>query len=315
MMRISSTALALRGASVLGLMCGFAVDGVVQAEVAATPEAMDTRTLADLSYVSSGHEAQRLDLYLPASGDGASPLIIWIHGGAWQSGSKEGIPAAAKELVARGYAVASVGYRLSQVARYPAQIEDGKAAVRWLRAHAHEYGIDPDRIGVWGESAGGHLAALLGVTGSIRDFDVGEHLDQSSAVQCVVDWYGPANLLHWGGPENPSIDSPESAIYRLLGGPVSQNREAARRASPVHLVNGRSAPFLLIHGDQDPVVPLAQSHMLHEALLKAGVESELLTITGAAHGGPEFHTTENIRPIIAFFDRHLRDTCPEGPAR
>lgn len=315
MMRISSTALAVRGASILGLMCGFAADGVAQAEVAATTETMNTRTLADLPYVSSGHEAQRLDLYLPASGDGAHPLIIWIHGGAWYSGSKDGIPAAAKELVARGYVVASVGYRLSQVARYPAQIEDVKAAVRWLRAHAHAYGIDPDRIGVWGESAGGHLAALLGVTGNIRDFDAGEHLDQSSAVQCVVDWYGPANLLDWGVPESPSTESPESGIYRLLGGPVSQNREAARRASPVHLVNGRSAPFLLIHGDQDPVVPLAQSRMLHEALLQAGVESELLTITGAAHGGPEFHTTENIGPIITFFDRHLRDTCPERPAR
>lgn len=314
MMRISSAALAIRGASVLVLMQGFAVDGVVQAELADTTETMNTRTLADLPYISSGHEAQRLDLYLPASGDGARPLIIWIHGGSWLSGSKDGIPAAAKEMVARGYAVASVGYRLSQVAHYPAQIEDCKAALRWLRAHAREYQVDPDRIGAWGESAGGHLAALLAVTGNIRDYDVGEHLNQSSAVQCVVDWYGPANLLHWGGPENPSTDSPESAIYRLLGGPVSQNREAALRASPVHFANGRSAPFLIIHGDQDPVVPLAQSRMLHEALLKAGVESALLTIPGAAHGGAEFSAPANMEPIYAFFDRHLRNTDPTGSA-
>lgn len=297
-MRISSKGLAIRGTSVLGLICGIAVNGFLQAEVPATIETMNARIQTDLPYISSGHQAQRLDLYLPAGGDGARPLIIWIHGGAWQSGGTNGIPAMAKELVARGYAVASVGYRLSQHALYPAQIEDGKAAVRWLRAHAQEYRLDRDRIGVWGESAGGHLAALLGVTGHIRDFDVGEHLEQSSAVQCVVDWYGPANLLHWGGPENPPMDSPESAIYRLLGGPVSKNRNAALRASPVHFINGRSAPFLIIHGDRDPVVPLAQSQMLHEALMQAGVESEFLTIAGAAHGGPEFHTTENIGPII-----------------
>jgi acetyl esterase/lipase len=289
--------------TILAMMCSFAWGGISHAAEESTNETMKTRSILNLSYVSHADEVQKLDLYLPVSGDGARPLVVWIHGGAWLSGSKEGPPA--KELVARGYAVASVGYRFSQRAHYPALIQDCKEAVRWLRAHAREYGIDPKRIGAWGESAGGHLAALLGTTGNIRDFDVGEHLEQSSAVQCVVNWYGPTNFLDWGGPEIPSKDSPESAIYRLLGGPVSKNRNAALRASPVHFANADSAPFLMIHGDRDPVVPLAQSRMLHEVLLKVGAKSALLTIPGAAHGGEEFHTTESMGPVIAFFDRSL----------
>ena len=308
-------ALEIKG-TLLAMLCCFVCGGISQAAEKSTNETMKTmktKSVLNLPYVTHADEFQKLDLYLPGGGDAPRPLILWVHGGAWQSGSKDESPA--REFLARGYAVASVGYRLSQRALYPAQIEDCKSAMRWLRAHAREYGIDPKRIGAWGESAGGHLVALLGTTGDIRDFDVGEHLDQSSAVQCVVDWYGPANLLHWGGPENPSTDSPESAIYRLLGGPVSKNRDAALSASPVHFVNGRSAPFLIIHGDHDPVVPLAQSQMLHEALLKAGVKSTLLTIPKAAHGGAEFYTPANMEPISAFFDRHLRNATSIESAR
>lgn len=292
-------------ALVLAMMCWFARDGMLQAAEGPINENMKTRSILNLPYVSQHDKFQKLDLYLPDGGDGARPLVVWVHGGGWASGSKENPPV--KELVARGYAVASVGYRLSQQALYPAQIQDCKAAIRWLRAHAREYQIDSKRIGAWGESAGGHLVALLGTTGDIRDYDVGEYLDQSSAVQCVVNWYGPTNFIHWGGPEIPPKDSPESAIYCLMGGPVSKMRDAAVRASPVYFANADSAPFLMIHGDRDPVVPLAQSQMLHEALLKVGAKSDLLTIPGAAHGGKEFHAIENMGQVIAFFDRYLAD--------
>jgi hypothetical protein len=151
-----------------------------------------------------------------------------------------------REFAERGYVIASVAYRLSGEAAFPSQLQDCKSAVLWLRANAAECGIDPTRIGVWGESAGGHLAALLGTTGRTRDFDAGDHLDQSSEVQCVVNWFGPADFLAWGALFSPSMDSPESPVYRLLGGPISQNREKASSAGPLHHVHGGRAPFYTI---------------------------------------------------------------------
>lgn len=265
-------------------------------------EAAGIRELRDLPYVTDGHERQRLDLFLPAEPGAARPLVLWIHGGGWHEGSKKDAPGRA--LLAKGYAVASVGYRLSQHAVYPAQIEDCKAAIRWLRAHAREYGIDPARIGVWGASAGGHLAALLGTTGNIRTFDVGEHLEQSSEVRCVLDWFGPTDFLNYGEPRK-TLDSPESAISRLIGGAVTENPEKARRASPVYFVHPKAAPFLIMQGDQDSLVPLQQSERLHAALQQAGVESHLEVLPGAKHGGGEFTSPASLRLMGDFFGRHL----------
>ncbi|HEX8373398.1 MAG TPA: alpha/beta hydrolase [Chthoniobacterales bacterium] len=261
------------------------------------------RTLRNLPYVSGGKARQQLDLYLPAATKGRHPLIIWIHGGGWAQGSKEHTPAAA--IIAQGYAVASINYRLSQHATFPAQIQDCKAAVRWLRANAEKYQINPDRIGVWGTSAGAHLAALLGTTGETKEFDVGENLDESSAVQCVVDWFGPADFLNWSGSDDRLLDSQDNAVGRLLGGTVSQRSELARKASPVYFVSGKSAPFLIMHGDGDSVVPVQQSRILHAALQKAGVESQLKVIDGAGHGGGAFNSPENLMLMAAFFRKHL----------
>src|SRR4051812_42005020 len=166
---------------------------------AETPPAVERdgiRLLPDLPYVASGSPAQRLDLYLPAKSTGVRPLVVWIHGGGWVGGSKNQVNAA--PLLASGYAVASVEYRFSQDAIFPAQIEDCKAAIRWLRAHATEYELDPAHIGAWGASAGGHLVAMLGTTSETHEFDKGENLDQSSGVQCVLDWFGTSDFLHWG---------------------------------------------------------------------------------------------------------------------
>jgi acetyl esterase/lipase len=267
------------------------------------------KTLVDIPYLTGGSPRQVLDLYLPERARGLLPAVLWIHGGAWECGGKHPCPVG--HFAERGYAVASIGYRLSHEAVFPAQLHDCKSAVRWIRAHAAEYGIDPARIGVWGGSAGGHLAALMGVTGRIRELDVGDHLDQSSEVQCVVNWFGPTDFLDWGAPFSPSMDSKESAVYRLLGGPISQNLEIGRRAGPLHHVDGRSAPFFTIHGDRDDIVPLVQSQRLHKALQDAGVESTLQVIPGAGHGTAEFSLPERLDEIAGFLARHLKQA--DGP--
>jgi len=267
------------------------------------------RALRDLSYVEGGHERQRLDLYLPERVDGRRPVIVWIHGGAWQTGSKDHCPA--MRFAVKGYAVASVNYRLSQHAVFPAQIEDCKAAIRWLRANADKYDLDPDHIGAWGASAGGHLVAMLGTAGGVKRLEgQGGNLDRSSRVQCVVDWFGPSNLLTMGGwHDNP--DSPEA---RLIGGPVGENQEKARQASPLTYAGKDSAPFLIMHGDQDHIVPPGQSEALAEALKKAGVVVTLQIVAGNGHGGPGFTSPENRKLIEDFFDKHLRPGRAAGKA-
>jgi acetyl esterase/lipase len=259
------------------------------------------RLVKNLQYIEGGHEQNRLDIYLPEKAEGRLPLVVWIHGGGWQAGSKENCPAI--PLAAKGYAVASVNYRLSQHAVFPAQIEDCKAAIRWLRANAAKYHIDPEHIGVWGGSAGGHLVALLGTTGDVKSLEgKGGNLDQSSRVQCVLDWFGPTELTTMG----PLGDKADGVVARLIGGPVSENREKARKASPLTYVGKNSAPFLIMHGDKDNLVPLRQSELLAEALKKAGVEVTLQVVKGSGHGGPGFTTPESRKLIEDFFAKHLR---------
>jgi acetyl esterase/lipase len=260
-----------------------------------------TKVYRDLAYVKDGHERQKLDLYLPEKAEGPLPLIVWIHGGGWQAGSKDRCPAV--PFVAKGYAVASINYRLSQHAKFPAQIEDCKAAIRWLRANARKYHLDPDHVGVWGASAGGHLVALLGTSGGAKELEGKEgNLDQSSRVQAVVDWFGPTDLTKMGGGHN----RPNSAEARLLGGPVQENMEKAAVANPITYVSKDAAPFLIMHGDEDKSVPYSQSELLTEALKKAGVEVTLVPIKGAGHGGPAFQRPEVRKAIEEFFDKHLK---------
>jgi acetyl esterase/lipase len=208
-------------------------------------------------------------------------------------------------MVGRGYVVASIEYRFSQETRFPAQIQDCKAAIRWLRAHAAEYGIDPRWIGVWGASAGGHLAALLGTSGKSTDFDVGENLDQSSAVQCVIDFFGPADFVHWGGNGTPRPGAVNGAIDQLFGGNPAKLWELARNASPVFHVTEAAPPFLIVHGENDNVVPVQQSVLLNSALKNVGADTTLKVIHGAGHGGPVFSTLEVQQQLAEFFDRHL----------
>lgn len=262
----------------------------------------DAKTYRDVPYVTGGHERQKLDLYAPATGR-KRPLLVWIHGGGWEQGNKKECPALG--MVGRGYIVASINYRLSQHAIFPAQIEDCKSAIRWLRAHAEEYGIDPERIGVWGASAGGHLCALLGTTAHTKQFDKGENLDQSSSVQCVIDWFGPTDFLRWGNKSIFTVTDPKSPLYKLFGGPLPENDALAKTAGPVNFVQKDAAPFLIMHGDKDSLVPLQQSEELHEALKTAGVESTLDVLAGSNHGGAEFFAEPKLKLMIDFVERHL----------
>ena len=259
------------------------------------------RIWRDVAYVSKGHERQKLDFYAPSpdsGGAGPWPCVVFMHGGGWQAGSKSGN--AAMGLCWRGYAVASIGYRLSSDAPFPAQIEDCKAPVRFLRAHAARFNIDPKRIGASGDSAGGHLAAMLGTTGGVKSFDVGEHLDQSSRVQAVTDVYGPTNLAFYG------TSQPGDTLASFIGGPIQDNRAKVQAANPIAYVDAGDPPFAIFHGDADPIVPLRHSEALHEALQKAKVPVTLKVLPGAGHGFHGQALQEVGAGVLAFFDKYLK---------
>lgn len=225
----------------------------------------------------------------------ASPVYVWIHGGGWQSGNKDGGVGQVIPMVQRGFVGATIEYRLTGEAPFPAQIEDCKCAIRFLRAHADTYNIDPKRIAVGGSSAGGHLAALVGTSGDVKELEgTGGWQDQSSTVQAVVDLYGPTDFgrfVSTKGYERHNEDgSPESKL--LGGGVVLNNPEGIIRVNPITYIDKADPPFLIIHGDVDRTVPLNQSQVLHSALEANGVSAELIVIESAGHGGPEFAKPE-----------------------
>jgi acetyl esterase/lipase len=206
---------------------------------------------------------------------------VWIHGGGWIIGRKEDtVPL---EWLGLGYSVASVGYRLSGDAIFPAQLHDVKAAIRWLRANADRYALDPNRIVVWGESAGGHLAALLGTTGDVASLDVGDNLDHSSRVNGVIDFYGNVDLAA-DAVANPAISVAKSPHSQLLGGPVLERRDLARQANPITYISKDDPPFLVVHGDVDRNVPIAQSVMLVDELRAAKVPVTFYSVSDGGHG-------------------------------
>ena len=235
-----------------------------------------TQAYRDVHY--GPHETRNVyDLYVPKPAGEAKeakplPLVIWIHGGGWQNGGKGGGPATA--LLEQGFAVATINYRLSGDAIFPAQIHDCKAAVRHLRGKAKEYGIDPERFGVWGSSAGGHLVALVGTSGDVKELegDVGDFTSVSSRVQAVCDWFGPTDLSKMGG-RHDDAGSPES---KLIGGAMQEHLDRVAKANPITYVSADDPAFLIQHGDKDPVVPYNQSELLRDALEKAKVPVTLV---------------------------------------
>ncbi len=258
----------------------------------------------DIVYGDGGGRPLKLDLVLPQpEPEKPLPLIVFIHGGGWRGGDKAGGVGRVAPLVATGnYVGATVGYRLSGEATWPAQIHDCKAALRWLRANAQRYHIDPDRIGVWGSSAGGHLVNMLGTSGDFEALEgAGGSPGHSTRVRCVVPFCGPTNFL---APQLLESGRRPSAVDLLLGGPIEERRELAREASPITYVSADDPPFLLLHGTADPIVPFEQAEMFHDALKEAGVDVTLVRIVGGSHavGGDEV-----MRRVAAFFEKHLRD--------
>jgi acetyl esterase/lipase len=254
----------------------------------------------DIPYITNGHERQKLDLYLPATGANL-PLIVWIHGGGWWLGDKSECPLI--DLTRGGFAIAGVGYRLSQHAPFPAQIEDCKGAIRWLRAHAAEYRIDPEKIGVWGASAGGHLAALVGTSGGTMEFDVGGNVGVSSRVQAVCDWCGPTDFSHFfdGQPADANSDL-HDMFTSLLAGTIEQRGGLVQRANPIAFISSDDPPFLIMHGNLDGIVPISQSQLLADALGSAGVPVEFTVVPGAGHA---FSSAALTAKVVAFFKRTL----------
>jgi len=248
------------------------------------------KTIADLDYAGSGNPRQALDLFLPEKreGEGLLPVIVFIHGGGWQGGDKNGGGAKVAPYVATGkFAGASIAYRLSSEAQWPSQIHDCKAAIRWLKAHAKEYQLDPERIAVWGTSAGGHLVAMLGVSDGVKDLEgeIGPHLDQTGKVSCVVDFFGPTEMLRMGSePGAERHNSPDSPESKLIGGTVLENPDKAKSASPIEHVTAGDAPHLIVHGSKDPTVPYSQSVDYEKRLESVGVPAIFLTVEGAGHG-------------------------------
>jgi acetyl esterase/lipase len=254
---------------------------------------------ADIAYLTNAHMRQRLDLGF-FSGGPPRPLLVWIHGGAFAGGDKAENEQIWDELMERGFAVATVNYRLSGDAKWPAQITDCKAAIRFLRAHARDYNLAPGQIGVWGSSAGGHLAALVGTSGGEKKFDVGEYLDHSSAVQCVIDLFGPIDFEKMPRPGDPN--SPEA---RMWGRPTAAAPDLAREANPLTYISEGTPPFLIFHGDADTVISIDQSRLLQAALQKAGAPSEFIILPGVGHSHVAVWQKERER-ICAFFSKYLR---------
>ncbi|MCB1123343.1 MAG: alpha/beta hydrolase [Verrucomicrobiae bacterium] len=261
------------------------------------------KKIADLVYSNPNGSPQLLDLYLPQdAGRMALPVVVWVHGGGWMNGSKE--KPRAEFLAGHGYAVASINYRLTGEAQWPAQIDDCRNAVRWLRENASEYRLNPDKIGVFGSSAGGHLVALMGTL----PCPAGETV--ASRVQAVCDWFGPSDLLTMP-PNNIGLgrtaeDVANSNGAKLLGHTVLEVPDLARQVSAFYNVSSDDPPFLIMHGDQDPGVPISQSTRLYHKLLEHGVYAELEVVEGAGHGGPLFNEPAVQARVLNFFDRFLK---------
>jgi acetyl esterase/lipase len=272
----------------------------------------------DIAYATIS-EAQKMDIYLPDEGDGPFPVILSIHGGAFLAGDKgDGQVTPMLEGLKRGYAVVSINYRLSGEAIWPAQINDCKAAIRWIRANADKYKLNPDKIAAWGGSAGGHLSAMVGTSGDVKaleDFSQGNP-DQSSRVQAVVDWFGPTDFLKMdehltaSGVKNPQKHStPDSPESKLIGKNLEDAPELVKEANPETYVTVDDPPFFIQHGLEDNLVPYQGSVLfarkLGDALGFERVSFELFPATG--HGGPAFRTEKNLEKIFKFLDQFLKE--------
>ena len=282
------------------------------------PETLSAKNkIADVSYATLS-QAQKMDIYLPDSVKNLTPVIINIHGGAFLMGDKadENTLSMLLPALKRGYAVVSINYRLSGEAKFPSQINDVKAAIRYVRANADKYHFNPNKIAVWGGSAGGHLSALAGTSGDVKELEdlTQGNPEQSSRVEAVVDWFGPIDFLELdpqfkisgkGKPDHGEADSPES---KLLGKKISEVPELVKKINPETYISSDDPPFFIQHGTIDHLIPTQQSVNFSEKLVKVlGKEKvTLYLLQGADHGGPQFDTPENLSLVLDFLDKNLK---------
>lgn len=267
----------------------------------------------DQPYAGNTNPRQMVDVYLPKQRNSQQPLpvLVFIHGGGWSGGSRDGYAGAAMAAAQSGnYVAVSVGYRLSNEAKWPAQIHDCKAAIRWIKGHAKDLNIDPNKIGAQGGSAGGHLVTLLGLTAGNKELegDLGEFTSQSSSVACVVNFCGPSDLTT---PlmQGDAAKNDDPAVSGLIGGSLKDKLDVAKSASPLTYVSATAAPILTVHGTKDLRVNYTNAERLHAALTAAGAKTWLQPVTDGGHsigGGPEL-----VKRVAAFFDRELRGIAAE----
>jgi acetyl esterase/lipase len=276
--------------------------------VSVPAEQMHVRVVRDITYASVGERVLQLDLHLPVAVENP-PLIVWVHGGAWRQGSRASVRT---EFVRKGFATASVGYRFSTEARFPAMVHDIKAAIRFLRARAADYGYQSDRIAISGDSAGAHLAALVGVSNGVDELEgeMGSDRDRSSAVQAIVAYYPATNLMTILAQSTPfGLNVRVPALQLLLGDLPERVPDLARLASVTTHVDRSDPPLLIFHGDQDPQMPINQSHELHGAYKALELDGDLVVVHGAVHGGDVFYEGEPLDRALVFLRRTLGVTA------
>lgn len=280
-------------------------------------ETLSVRIERDLTYAEVEGQQLTLDLYLP-EGPKKAPLVVWIHGGGWRGGTKHNPPI--KEITKYGFALASISYRFTNKAIFPAQINDCKGAIRWLRANADQFGYNPDWIAVAGSSAGGHLALLMGTSGGVTELEgnVGGNLDKSSAVQAVIDYFGPSDFVLRGKTQPDRAYTNKSGSFALLGGVAGEklDPETEKFASPANYVSADDPPLLIFQGDSDRTVLPDQSERIAKLYADVGLKAELVIIEGAGHGGRRFYHGEHFERAIQFLKAHAPCEPPKnGPTR
>lgn len=257
------------------------------------------KIIKDIEFAKINNHSLKLDLHLPKKVKG-SKLVVWIHGGGWHKGSKNDCKI--KWLTTHGYSVASISYRLSQIAKFPAQIHDCKAAIRWLRAQENKFGYDSDKIVAAGASAGGYLATLLGTSHGVKQLEgnVGGNLEMNSSLSGIINYYGPTDFILRSKTQPHRANKVGSVVYNLLGGGADKKVKLATLASPVYHVTKNDPPILIFHGDKDATVLIDQANAITSAYKKMNLSVNMNTLPGKKHGGTEFYTGENRKKVLQF---------------
>jgi acetyl esterase/lipase len=304
MRRGSLIAVGMAGILTLGLVL-LAVQGEENKRSQEERENEKCQLVSGIVFGKRGDTELKLDLAMPKEGEGPFPVIICLHGGGWVGGERQQMKGTIEVMARRGYVAISPDYRLAPQHRFPAQIEDCKAAVRWVRANAEKYRINPQKIGVFGFSAGAHLACLLGVTGKDDGLEgKGGNADQSSAVQAVVSFFGPTDFTQPVWSDKVS----QRHLKPFLGGTADEKADVYRRASPLTYAGKNAPPFLFVHGTADDIVPMQQSEAMVKKLRQAGVSARLIEVVGEGHGWgwSHEHRLTSLADMMDFFDENLK---------